>query len=68
MQQMEGYIRTTYDANDEAVLRRLVLVLVLIDQGDARLVISLVLSSASVLDLVALEVSLVLDNLDEAHC
>lgn len=53
------------ETNDKAILGRVILVLVLNDQALASIVVSLALASAAVLDLVALEVGLVLDSLDE---
>jgi len=55
------------DADDETVLGGLVLVLVLDDQPLTGMVVGLVLATSLELDLVALEVSLVLNNLDESH-
>lgn len=53
------------DADDEAVLGGVVLVLVLDDQALASIVISLSLTTATILDLVAFEVSFILLDLDE---
>lgn len=53
------------DADNEAVLGSVVLVLVLDDQALASIVISLSLTAATILDLVAFEVSFILLDLDE---
>jgi hypothetical protein len=55
------------DANDQAVFRRGILVLVLGDEPLAGIVISFALSPSTVLNLVAFEVRLVLDHFDETH-
>merc|ERR1719281_2056458 len=55
------------EAHDEAVLRRVVLVLVLADHHAASTVVGLALPAAAVLGLEALEVRFVLHNLDESH-
>jgi len=55
------------EADDEAVLGGLVLILVLDDEPSSGIVVSLALSSSFELDLVALEVRLVLHNLNESH-
>ena len=55
------------EADHETVLGRVVLVLVLDDQTLASVVVGLALSPSTVLDLVALEVRLVLDELNERH-
>eukprot|EP01137_Pigoraptor_chileana_P005004 Opistho-2@47464 len=59
--------RLVGEADDKAVLGRVVLVLVLDNQALAGIVVRLALSATTVLDLVALEVRLVLHNLDERH-
>lgn len=51
------------DADDETVLGGVVLVLLLNDETLASIVISLAFAASAVLDLEALEVGLVLDNL-----
>jgi len=53
------------EANDESVFGAVVFVLVLGDQPFAGIEIGLSFAPTSVLDLVALEIRLVLDNLDE---
>ena len=55
------------DANDQPVARGGVLVLVLDDHAAARLEIGLALTAATVVRLVALEVSIVFHNLDKRH-
>merc|ERR1719460_961596 len=55
------------EAHDEAVLGRVVLVLLLADHHTARAVVRLALPAAAVLGLEFLEVSAVLHNLDESH-
>merc|ERR1719235_809641 len=55
------------EAADEAVLRRVVLVLVLADHHAASTVVRLALTAAAVLGLKALEVGAVLHNLHESH-
>mmetsp|Transcript_67502 Transcript_67502/g.119309 ORF Transcript_67502/g.119309 Transcript_67502/m.119309 type:complete len:234 (+) Transcript_67502:635-1336(+) len=55
------------DADHQAVLRRHVLVLGLSHKALAGIVVGLALTTTAKLDLVALEVSLVLDNLGERH-
>jgi len=55
------------ETDDKSVLRGVVLVLVLSDQSLTGLVVGLALTSTSELDLEALVVSLVLDDLDEWH-
>jgi hypothetical protein len=54
-----------YKSHNKSVLGGVVLVLVLGDQGSAGMVVSLVLASSSELNLEALVVSIVLDNLEE---
>ena len=54
-------------ANDHPVLGGVVLVLDLDDETFTGIVIGLTLSPPPELDLVPLEVSLILDNLDERH-
>ena len=54
-------------ADNETVLVGVVLVLILLDESSALSVVSLILSSASVLGLEALVVSVGLDSLDESH-
>ena len=58
---------TIGDANNEAVLVRVVLVLVLAHHGAASNVISLAFAATAETSLEALEVRLVLDDLDERH-
>ena len=53
------------ETNDETVLWRVVLVLVLYNQALAGVVVRLTLTAPAVLHLEALEVSAVLNNLDE---
>ena len=55
------------EADNEAVLGRVVLVLVLNGQTAASLVVRLAFTTTTELDLVALKVSLVLHDLDESH-
>ena len=58
---------TVGDADNHAVLGGLVLVLVLGEHATTLTVVSLSLTPPPVLDLVTLEVSIVLLNLDETH-
>ena len=53
------------EADNQAVLRGLVLVLILGDELVALVIVSLALASSAELDLVALEISLILNNLNE---
>jgi hypothetical protein len=56
-----------YEADNEAVLGAVVLVLVLDHEALTCMVVSLALATAAELSLEALEVRLVLDDLDEDH-
>ncbi len=75
--QLSAFVRTTTylgdhlrvrETNDEPVLVGVVFVFILNDQALAGVVVSLSLAPATVLDLVTLEISLVLDDFHETLC